>query len=160
MDEELETKKSNQPLKNNKRGKLSKATISKYTLRLSNLQMQAEFSSYLRRETKFYGLVLILTFLALAIISFFAHLYMSEETAKQKVLQISIILGLPSLPSMIVLCLSYKREVLLDLLTPVFLIFASVILVIVNVTEICGEQNKALRNHQLFLCPLIYCSFA
>ena len=129
-------------------------------MRLSNRQMQAEFSSYIRRETKYYGLMLIPCFLTLAIISFFAQLYMSEETAKQKVLQISLILGLPSLPSMIVLCLSYKREALLDLLTPVFLISASVMLVIVNVTDICGEQSKALRNHQLFLCPMIYCSFA
>ena len=75
-------------------------------------------------------------------------------------MQVSVIFGLPSLPSMLILCLSYKREALLDLLTPVFLISASIMFVIVNVTGICGEQNKNMRMQQIYLCLIIYVNFA
>ena len=96
----------------------------------------------------------------MALLSFFAYLNTSDETRKQEVLLVSIIFGMPSLPSMIILCLTYKREALLDLLTPVFLISASVMFVTVNATSICGEQNKQMRRLQVYLCLIIYCNFA
>ena len=122
--------------------------------------MQAEFSKYIRRETKSYALVMIPVFLTVAILSFLASLSVSEDSGKQELLQVSIIFGAPSIPSLIVLCLSYKRLALLDLLTPVFSIFASIMFVTVNATEICGEQNKNMRTQQIYLCCVIYVIFA
>ena len=122
--------------------------------------MQAEFSNYIRRETKSYALVMIPIFLTVAILSLLASLSVSDDSKKLELLQVSIICGLPSIPSLIVLCLSYKREALLDLMTPVFSIFSSIMFVIVNVTEICGESSKNMRTQQIYLCCIIYVSFA
>ena len=107
--------------------------------------MQAEFSNYIRRDTRAYALVLLPVFLFFSILSFLASLSVKEEKRKQELLQVSIVSGLPSLPSLIVLFLSYKRVALMDLLTPVFLVSASIMFVVVNATGVCGEQNSVMR---------------
>ena len=52
---------------------------------------------------------------------------------------------------LIVLFFSYKRAALMDLLTPVFLVSASIMFVLVNVTGVCGEQNSVMRQQQINL---------
>ena len=107
--------------------------------------MQAEFSNYIRRDTRAYALVLLPVFLFFSVLSFLATLSVKEEKTRQELLQVGIVSGLPSLLSLIVLFLSYKRIALMDLLTPVFLISVGIMLVVVNATGVCGEVNKNMR---------------
>ena len=122
--------------------------------------MQAEFSNYIRRDTRAYAFVLLPVFLFFSILSFLATFSVKEEKTKQELLQVSILSGLPSLLSLIVLFFSYKRAALMDLLTPVFLVSASIMFVLVNVTGVCGEQNSVMRQQQINLHLIIYANFA
>ena len=89
--------------------------------------------------------MLLPVFLFFSILSFLASLSVKAENRKQELLQVSIVCGLPSLLSLIVLFFSYKRLALMGLLSPVFLVSVSIMFVVVNATGVCGEQNRVMR---------------
>ena len=81
---------------------------------------------------------------------------MSGYSNYQQFLQFSILVGLPSFFSTIVLVLSYKKEALLDLLSPAYFISASILSVVVNTTGIVGEQNEVMRQQQIYYLIISY----
>ena len=120
-------------------------TISKWSLKLSSLQMQEEFTDYIRQQSRSYALVLVPVIFVTAILAFIGSLIVKKEETRQEVLQMSFLFGLPALIGGVLLAFSFKSVVLVELLTPVMLIIFTLTLLLINTSEICGVPQETMR---------------
>ena len=104
--------------------------------------MQEEFIDYIRRQTRSYALVLMPVIFGLAVIALGASLLMKEG---KEMMQTSLLFGVPALVVGVLLALSFKHIALVELLTPVMFIGYTLILCVVNFTDIVGKENENMR---------------
>ena len=130
--------------------------ISPWTLKLSSEEYQVEFTQYLRTSARGYLVVLIPVIFVIAILFCFVAISSDVQSSKLEMFQGCLVLGSPSLIAILLLIFSYKNLALVELVTPVMILGYSLMVAIINITNICGVPTDALRHHQMLWCIILY----